>query len=180
MKPPPLWPFFLISLFFAFYSASLLPTYTFLPFVPFLAIAFNRLSLPKSLWMATACGLLMDLLSSGCPFGFHGLNYTVAAFCLYRFRLYFVEKALGLSSFTFIFSLLSTLLHRIFLSLFGIALPFTWKSGLTDFILMPFLDGFYAFFRSSRISFAICLPSISFIFLLLLHCRLDIFQNLVM
>jgi len=145
MKKYPLWPFFLISLFFTFYSGALLPTYTFLSFAPFLAIAFNRYTLPRSLWLAASCGLIMDLLSSLTPFGFHALIYVIVTFCLYRFRLFFVEKALGLSSFTVIFSLLSTLLERSFLNLFEISLPLTWKGIVSDFLIMPLLDGFYAF-----------------------------------
>lgn len=145
MKKHPLWPFFFIALFFAFYSAALLPTYTFLPFSPFLVIVLKRFSFPRSLWIAAGCGLIMDLLSNSTPLGFHGVNYVIATFCLYRFRHYFVEKALGLCSFTFLFSFLSTLTHRLMLILFGIMLPITWKSIATDLALMPFLDGFYAF-----------------------------------
>lgn len=145
MKKPPLWPFFIISFFFAFYSAALLPTYAFLPFAPLIAMALHRLSFPKSLWLAAGSGLIMDLLSSLCPLGFHALISVVVVLCLYRFRAIFVEKALGLCSFTFIISLLSTLFNRVFLALFGISLPLAWKSCLTDFVIMPFLDSIYAF-----------------------------------
>lgn len=145
MKKYPLWPFFLISLFFTFYSSALLPGYTFIPFAPFLTIAFNRYPLTRALYLAAGCGLIMDLLSTLAPFGFHALVYVIATFCLYRFRLFFVEKALGVSSFTVLFSVISTLVERLLLNLFGITIPFTWKGAATDFLIMPLLDGFYAF-----------------------------------
>lgn len=144
-SPFSLWPFFLISLFFTVYSSSFMATYTLLPFSPFLTIAINRLSFSKSLWVSMSCGLLIDLLSSKTPFGFHALNQTLTTSTLYRFRPYFVEKALALSSFSLLFSFVSTFFHRIFLYLFGISFPLTWKGCSTDFILMPLLDGLYAF-----------------------------------
>ena len=145
MKDYPLWPFFLISLLSTFYANALLNSYTFFSFSPFLAIGFNSSTLLKSLWLATGCGLILDLLSNLTPFGFHALIYVIATFFLYQLRLFFVEKALGLSMLTTIFSFLSTLIESSFLNLFGIFLPLTWQGILSDFLVMPILDGFYAF-----------------------------------
>ena len=145
MKKAPLFPFFLISLFFTFYSTAFVPGYAFFPFAPFLSIAFNRYTLLKSLYLSCGCGLLMDLLSSQTPFGFHALTDVISSFCLYRFRLFFVEKALGITAFTTLFSLLSTVVKRLQLSLFGLFLPLTLKAVITDWLIMPVLDGFYAF-----------------------------------
>lgn len=145
MKKHPLWPFFFLSLFFTFYLTALFPKYILLPFSPFLITASHYCSLAKSLWLATVCGLIMDLVSSLTPFGFHALTYVIVTFFLYRFRLFFVEKALGIISFTALFSFLSTFLGRVFLSFFGIPLPFIWPHVITDFLLMPILDGLYAF-----------------------------------
>lgn len=145
MKKHLLWPFFLISLFFTLYSSAFLSYYTLLPFSPFLVMTFNQLSFSKSLWLSIICGLLIDLLSNFTPFGFHALNYTIITFFIHRFRFFFREKALGLSSFTIFFSLSSTLLEQILLPFFGLSLPLSWKGVIIDFFFMPLLDGFYAF-----------------------------------
>jgi len=133
-----IWPFFFIALIFTFTASLPLTT-----FAPFLALAFYRLTLMGCLWLAAGCGLILDLLTTT-PFGMYTLNLVCVTFLLYRYRTFFVEKPIGLASLTLIFSTLSSLLTRIFFFIAGIALPFTIKGTLTDFIVMPLLDGVYA------------------------------------
>lgn len=133
-----IWPFFFIALLMTLMSPWPL---TF--FAPFLAMVYYRHSMIGSLWIAAGCGIFIDLLSS-ILLGIYTLNYVAISFFLFRYRIYFVEKPMGLASLTFIFSILSTLVTRIFFLFVGITLPFTLKGGLTDFLLLPLVDGVYA------------------------------------
>jgi len=132
-----IYPFFFIALFFSL--TSMVPVTA---FAPFLAMATYRYTLPGSLWAAAFCGLILDLLSSA-PFGIFTLCYVAVTFLIYRYRIYFVEKPIGLASLAMIFSILSSLVTRIFFFLSGIVLPLTFKSTVTDFFLMTLLDGAY-------------------------------------
>ena len=133
-----IWPFFLIALFF-----SLNPIAPLIAFAPFLALTYYRFSFIPSLWMATLCGLISDLLSPHI-FGIYALNYACVTFLIFRYRIYFVEKPIGLASLTLLISIISSCLSIILFFLYGIPLPFTLKGFCTDFTLMPLLDGVYA------------------------------------
>lgn len=144
MKKLPLWPFFLIGLLFTFCSTALIPNYRFLSFAPFLIIAFNRLSLPKTLYLACICGLITDLLSSQHLWGFHMLNHVVTLFFLYLFRFLFVEKIFGLFLLVIFFSFFATIIGWVTLLFFETSFPTTWEGIKSDLLIMPFLDGCYA------------------------------------
>lgn len=131
------WPFFLVALFFLFAAP-----FSILPFSPYLAILYRRSSFIKSLWIAALCGMLMDLLTDR-PFGLYALNLTVVTFLFYRLRIYFVDKSIGLASYTAILSLSATLFSRILFSLYGQTLPLTFKGIATDFLVMPLADSLY-------------------------------------
>lgn len=133
-----IYPFFFIALFFSL--TSLIPV---IAFAPFLIIAYYRYSLIGCLWAAAGCGLILDLLSNT-PFGIFTLNYVGVTFLLFRYRIYFVEKPIGLASLTLIFSILFSLITKIFFSLYGISLPLTFMGIATDFLVMPLLDGVYS------------------------------------
>ncbi len=139
-KKEVIWPFFLISLFFSL--TAYLPLIT---FAPFLALSYYRFTLLGALWVAAGCGLIIDLLSST-PLGMYTLNYVFVSFLLYRYRIHFVEKPLGLASLTLIFSICSLLITRVFFFIYGISLPFTFKGLVTDFLILPIGDGLYSFF----------------------------------
>lgn len=133
-----IWPFFLIALFFSL--SSLAPLCT---FAPFIAMAYYRYSFNVCIWLSALCGLILDLLCST-SFGIYTLNFTLVNVLLYRYRIYFVEKPIGLASLTFIFSILFSMTTRLFFFLYGIALPLTFKSMVTDFLLMPLIDAVYS------------------------------------
>lgn len=140
MRRGKIWPFFLIALF----CQCCLTPIGILAFAPFLAIIYNRKAFIPSLWITALTGLIVDLLSASLPFGIHALNYMLTTALLYRYRHYFVDKPIGLASFTGVFSLLSTAVGCLLLLLFGSDLPMTPLGLATDFLLMPLLDGFYA------------------------------------
>ena len=145
MKYKKLFPFFLLSLFFIFLSTSLFPYVKWVAFAPFLVITYSsRLFIP-SLWIATFSGLIMDILSQDNPFGLHSLNYVLTTVLIYRYRHHFVDRAIGLASYTFLFSFASTLIQRLGLCFFGAAIPFTLIGFTTDFICLPIFDALYGF-----------------------------------
>jgi rod shape-determining protein MreD len=131
------WPFFLVALFFLFTAP-----FPILPFSPYLAILYRRSSFIKSLWVAALCGVLVDLLTDR-PFGLYALNLTVVTFLFYRLRVYFVDKPIGLASYTAILSVNVTLFSRILFSLYGQSLPLTFKGIATDLLVMPLADSLY-------------------------------------
>ena len=139
MKEEKTWPFFLIALFFSLSSFT-----SVLAFSPYLAILYRRSGWIKALWIATLCGLILDLLSTS-PFGLHALQMLLVTIFLYRLRIFFVDKPIGLASYTALISLTSTLFSRFALIVCDLPLPFTLKGFLTDFILMPIGDALYAF-----------------------------------
>lgn len=145
MKKKKLYPFFLISLFFALFGSALFPPFRFHPFAPFLALYFSHYPYSSSLWIATSCGLLFDLIATASPFGLSALSYVGATLFLYRFRTYFVEKAIGLASFTFLFSLISTAISLALFPLFGMFFPITLKGIFSDLFLMPLFDALCSF-----------------------------------
>lgn len=137
MKKPLIWPYFLTAL-----SLSLCSPLPLLPFAPFYAILFRKVPLLHALWIAAGCGLIEDLLTGG-PFGIQTLITTLLALTLYRFRIYFVDKAIGLLSYTFVISFGLTLLSRLSLLITDPTFPLTFKGIATDFLLLPAADACY-------------------------------------
>ncbi len=138
MKKQRIWPYFLIAFCFALFSH-----FPLLPFSPFYAILYRRSSLVTALWTSAGCGFILDLLSTG-PFGTQTLIAVAAVFFLYRYRIYFVDKPVGLLSYTLIISVFLTLLNRISYFLHDPTFPFTLKGFATDFLLLPLVDSLYA------------------------------------
>ncbi len=133
------WPYFLIALFFTL--TSIFPV---LAFSPYLAILYRRKGLIHALWMSTLCGLILDLLSTA-PFGLYAMEMALLSACMFRFRIYFVDKPIGLSSYTALISLVFTIFSRFALMIYDPILPFTFQGFVTDFLLLPLGDAFYAF-----------------------------------
>jgi len=137
---------FSFALFFAICGTVFLPQVHLLAFSPFLALLYNKTSFIKSLWIASLCGLTIDLLSSEFRFGIHALNYCLTTLLLYKQKRHFVEdRSLALSLFTAIVSIASTLLQFFLISIFDRALPLSGKLIITDLVIMPLADAAYAF-----------------------------------
>ena len=146
MRHLSLWIPFGLAFFFGTVGTALFPEIRVWAFAPFLAILFHRVAFSKALWISFFCGLLLDCLSSQLRFGLFALSHVLVSFLLYREkRHFFEEKALALS--------LYTILISAFLSLFFMLFAYwsqeiEWSISLvfSDLVLMPFLDGIYAFF----------------------------------
>lgn len=142
----PLIVFFFLALVFALFSTALFPRLHTLPFAPFIPLVISRHSLVKSLWLAAFVGFCMDLLTSQASFGLYSLCFTLTTAVLYRHKWhFFMDKPIGLPSFTFLFALISTPIHLVLLSIFGKAISISAQSLFSDFLMMPIIDGVYAF-----------------------------------
>jgi rod shape-determining protein MreD len=146
MRQVPLLFPFSFAFFFAICGTVFLPQIHLIAFSTFLALLYNKANFVKSLWIASLCGLAIDLLSSEFRFGIHALNYCLTTLLLYRQKRHFVEdRSLALSLFTVIISVASTLLQFFLISIFDRALPLSGKLIITDFMIMPLADAVYAF-----------------------------------
>ncbi len=144
-QAPLVLPFFL-ALFFALCGNVFLPWVHLFAFSPFLALLYYKTSFAKSLWIASLCGIVIDLLSSEFRFGVHSLNYCLITLLLYQQKKHFVEeRSLALSLFTLLISAASTLVQFFLISIFDRALPFSGKLLITDLVIMPLADATYAF-----------------------------------
>ena len=88
---------FSIAAFFALFATALFPQVKFLAFSPFLALLYNRSNFHTSLWIASLCGLMIDLLSSEFRLGIHALTYCLATFLLYQQKKHFFSKISSLA-----------------------------------------------------------------------------------
>lgn len=146
MRQVPLYFSFSLALFFALFGTVFLPHVRLLAFSPFLALLYNRSSFTTSLWIASLCGLAIDLLSSEFRLGIYALNYSLTTLLLYKQKRHFFEdKPLALSLFTILISIVSTILQLLLISIFDRALPLSGKLLITDLIIMPIVDAIYAF-----------------------------------
>jgi rod shape-determining protein MreD len=146
MSPVPLLFTFSLALFFAICGTVFLPHIRLLAFAPFLGLLYNQTSFVKSLWLASLCGLAIDLLCSEFRLGIHALNYCLTTLLLYKQKRHFFEdKPLALSLFTVPISIVSTLLQVFLISIFDHALPLSGKLLVTDLMIMPLADAIYAF-----------------------------------
>jgi rod shape-determining protein MreD len=146
MKPVPLYVPFVLALITALFGTVFFPNLRLIAFAPFLAIVFTRKTFISSLWIACLCGLIIDLLSSQLRLGLHALNYSLTAVLVYhQKRNFFEDKPTAFSLYTILVSCASTLLQLFLLYTFDKSLNFTWELALTDLIVMPVIDGAYAF-----------------------------------
>jgi rod shape-determining protein MreD len=141
MRRLPLWVGFSIAFIMALLEGALFPELRLLPFAPFLALSYYRLSFPGALWAALGTGLLFDLMTSEMRFGFYALNFLLVTIIFYHQKKHFFEdKSVAFSLYTALISLGSTLLLFPFHDL-----SFSLPSLFSDLIVMPLLDGVYAF-----------------------------------
>lgn len=132
---------FLVSFFgFIFFPGTHL-----LFFAPFLVVSYYKCDFFQALWIAAGTGLLNDLFTSA-PFGASSCVYCVTTYFLYRQnRNFFEDKISTLFIMTALFSLISTPLTFVFYFLLGKAPILSLSFILTDFVIMPVIDGAYAY-----------------------------------
>jgi rod shape-determining protein MreD len=147
MRQIPLLFSFSLACFFAVFGTAITQEFKLFAFAPFLAIVYNRTELQKALWIAALCGAFIDLLSSEFVLGLHAVCYSLTTLMLFKQKKHFFEdKPLALSLFTALISMVATGMQLLLISIFDRALPLSVKLLMTDFLLMPLLDGVYAFF----------------------------------
>lgn len=146
MKKAPLWYPFSLALSFALYGSVFLPDIRLAAFAPFFAIAFQRLSYVKSLWICFLCGLIIDLFSSQQHFGIYAICYAITScICYNQKKHFFEEKPLALSLFTSLISSISSLSLIVLTMLFDRQFPITLEILLSEIAITPILDAVYAF-----------------------------------
>jgi len=147
MKKVPFWLPFLLALFAALFGSACFNPFPLLAFTPFLAFVFLRYPFIPSLWCAALCGLLLDCMGAELRFGWQTLIYSLMATIAYSQKKHFFDdKPLALSLYTAVISCLISALQLLFISFSRKHFPFEMKLLFTDLVLMPLLDGIYAFF----------------------------------
>lgn len=132
---------FFLALFIGCFSQALFPELPLMPFSPFLAIASLRLSLQKTLWLALACGLCLDLLSSEPRLGVYAIPYLASVLILYRLRKHFFEdKLVAFSLYSAAISSLTTLGAALFSKI-----HWTLDFIAVDVVLLPCIDGLFGY-----------------------------------
>lgn len=127
-------------------SPILFPSLHVMAFAPCLVILFYQKPLLTCLWIASICGLLVDLLSSHTHLGLYALNYCLVTAVLYgQQRHFFADRPSTLPLMTLFFSTLSTLFQGVFLYIFEKENIFSWPWIAADLIVLPVLDSIYAF-----------------------------------
>lgn len=123
-----------LSLFLAI-LAFCLPSPPLLVFAPFCMILLKSKGRSAALWAAALSGLVYDLFSQSGPFGLYSFNYCLATLVL----SFLPNRSLFLQTATFssLFALIHLILFQSFL---------TKGALLSDLLLMPLVDGAFAFF----------------------------------
>lgn len=137
---------FLLTLFLVLAAPLLLPNFRIAFFIPFLIIVIYQKSLISTLWISCFCGLVLDLISSETHFGLYACSYTLTTGMLYKQRDHFFADSIStLSLMTFFFSVLSTLILCVMMSLFRQESILSIQWVLVDLLFLPLMDSFYAF-----------------------------------
>ncbi len=132
-------PFFL-ALFAAIFGTVFFPGTRILAFVPFFGLCYMHKSFISSLWIATLCGIILDLLCTEHHFGLYALVSCLATTIMYhQKRHFFDDKPLALSIYTLFISMVVSILQLILFA------TLSWKLIFTDVIGMSFFDALYAF-----------------------------------
>ena len=138
--------YFVSALSFTLLSPVILPWMRLAYFVPFIILLFYKKPFAAVLWISLGCGLILDILSSHVRFGLYAVAFTLTTAILYRQKRHFFADSIStLPLMTFLFSLISTLIHVILIHLFENSLPFSTIWLIKDVIIMPILDGIFAF-----------------------------------
>lgn len=111
-------------------------------FAPVLAVACYQLQLVPLLWLAFGTASLVSLFEPEPSLAIHAWAYVGITYLLARYKHYFFEDSLStLPIMSALFSVALTLLFQAFQ---GFTLV-SWKWVVTDLVLLPLMDGAYAF-----------------------------------
>ncbi len=107
-----------------------------------LVISFYARPLLSSLWRAILMGTTLDLLSSADRIGAHALSAAITTYLLYRLKRRFFEDSITtLATLTSVYSALFSL----FLVIIATPPRLSWRTLVTDIIILPLADGTFAF-----------------------------------
>lgn len=137
---------FFITFFLTIASPSLFPSIRLFYFAPFLVVANYQCRMQTVLWLAVLCGMIIDLLSSAPRLGIDAMSYFISMIILYRQKKnFFADSVSTLPLMTCLFSSLSMLITGFLLYIIDMQNIYSWKWLLTDVIIYPLVDAFYAF-----------------------------------
>ena len=136
--------FFFCCLWLTLFTPLLFPKCRLFFFAPYLTWRLLNFEKKQALWSGFAAGFVMDLLQAQSPLGFTVCNYLMSLLILDRTKsFFFADKWATLPIMTFIFSVLSTLIHLTATSLVLTPTSFSYPFIVTDFILFPLLDALF-------------------------------------
>jgi rod shape-determining protein MreD len=137
---------FVAMLLFTLFSQLISPSFRLMFFAPLIIISYYQKTFLGALNLSLIAGLIIDLFTSPLRFGIHALNYTLTTALIYKQKKnFFADSPTTLPLMTFIFSILSTLIHILLLSIFTKPLTLSPAWFFSDLAFMPALDALFAF-----------------------------------
>lgn len=113
---------------------------------PLMAAALYRLNWNRYLWFGLWAGVLLDVLSSDYPIGFHGATFLLTCVGLSSLKQHFFSDSLStLPIMTFFASLLQGITAGLLAPIFDLHIRFSIPWIFTDLLCMPIFDGIAAF-----------------------------------
>ncbi|MCI5052238.1 MAG: hypothetical protein MRY21_03755 [Simkaniaceae bacterium] len=135
---------YLLCLFVLLVSSQLFTGFHLCYFAPLLCLGAMSGTLNRALWIAFGAGLTLDLLSSELPFGSHILCHTGSIFAIYHLRIYFdIEKPHAVALYSALIAFALTVGERFLLSFFQVPIKIDLLGVITEFGLMPLVNGLY-------------------------------------
>ncbi len=132
-----------LFLLFACFKPPYLPPFNY--FTPFLICMIYRSDKNRALWLAAACGFILDLFSSYTHFGFYSVSNVVALWLFYGMRRhFFADHLTTLPILTALYSLLLTTIELLLLFLLDQGISLTWQWMVFDGIVLSVADALYA------------------------------------
>ncbi|MCP5508098.1 MAG: mreD [Chlamydiales bacterium] len=136
---------FALTLLLTLLTPAMFPTLRLLYFAPFLIVSFYQCPISKCLWYAFFCGICLDLVTSEARFGIYALDFIIVTIILYpQKHHFFADNISTLPIMTYFFSCLAALIHLLVSSIFNQSIPIGWRWILSDLLIMPMADMFYA------------------------------------
>ncbi len=115
-------------------------------FAPFLLLMLYKKGRSFALSQAFLCGCILDLIAAQNSIGFWTLNFILTLYLISHIKhFFFAEKIFTLPILTIVFSWISTTLYFLITTIFCTKTHLTLQWALTDLVLLPILDGLYAF-----------------------------------
>ena len=137
---------FIAALLLTFFSPVYFPQVKLLWFAPFLITLYYQKPIAACMWASLGCGVILDLTTSTDHFGLHAFNYVIVSAILYSQKRHFFGDSLStLPIMTYLFSVISTIVHFVLLNLFEDRNIFSAGWLMRDLVVMPLVDALYAF-----------------------------------